>query len=177
MAVQGISRLAPSFASMALMLFLSGCSARDSVTSHSPGNDYVYELPMKEMMEHVVQPAAFQVWRAAGSRMTLRGEIDLAPRTDSEWIEVENGAATLTEVTNLLMLPGRMRTPANNWRGYVLRLRAAGQSAKAAAEAKNAAQLFAAGTEIETACSSCHAKFMPGGEGGSGTPPSSYGTR
>jgi len=148
----------------AALCSLSACAPHPAAPSAR--DSYNYDLPFKELMEHVVTPSAFGVWRAVGTRATLKGVQDIAPRTDAAWVEVENSAATVTEAGNLLLLPGRVRAPESAWRAYVQRLVQAGQHAKAAAEAKNAEQLFAAGTELELACSACHAQFMPGGEGG-----------
>jgi hypothetical protein len=144
------------------LLVAAGCSPAPGPS----GAEVDLALPLKELMDHVVQPAAFGVWRGAGWKATLSGEEDLAPRTTDGWTEVENGAATVAEAGALLKLKGRVLEPAADWDRWADALTKAGLAAKAAAEAKDEEKVFAAGVRLEAVCTGCHTRFMPGGEGG-----------
>lgn len=130
----------------------------------SPGKDKASDyaqLPMPELMAHVVEPSARAFWSGSGVELTHAGLRDLTPTTDEGWKHVEDGAAGLIESGNLLKLPGRGRDPQAKWRAYADDLTRLGQEAKAAAEAKEGARLLDIGSRIDTACDACHAQFRP----------------
>jgi hypothetical protein len=114
-------------------------------------------VDMPTLMAHVVQPAAFIVWGASGVVIDASGYHDLAPTTDERWEEVVNGAATLAESTNLLMLPGRVLD--DKWAGYIQQLRAVSIAAWRAAEAKDAKGISAAGDTLVDLCTACHLSY------------------
>jgi hypothetical protein len=121
---------------------------------------YNYDLPMAEMMGHVVDPAAWTYWRGSGTEVTAKGERDLSPTTEEGWTELENGAATLIEAGNLLQLPGRGREPVADWNKYAQQLTARGVEAKAAAEKHDKDGVYKKGAEVYEVCTACHRQFV-----------------
>jgi hypothetical protein len=83
-----------------------------------------------------------------------------------KWEAVENNALAITEVANLLTLPGRkcsngLDVPLANadWAKFVQELRDAGMMAYAAAQAKNQDKMTDAADVMTTACKHCHDKY------------------
>src|SRR5712671_4128717 len=86
--------------------------------------------------------------------------------TYGKWEAVENSALALSEVANLLMLPGRkcangLPVPLKNadWAKFVQGLRDAGTAAYQAAQAKNQDKIVDAAEVMTTACANCHEKY------------------
>lgn len=117
-------------------------------------------LDMRELMAHVVDPAAFAFWRGSGYDITEEGERDLSPTTDEGWKVVEDGAATVAEAGNLLMLPGRAREPEGEWNRYAKAMQTAALEAKAAAERKDKQAVFETGAALYQTCVACHEKYV-----------------
>ena len=73
------------------------------------------EIPLRpvasvqQLMAHIVDPAADIVWDAVGTVISVEGEDHWEPETDEEWAVVLNGAMTITEAANLLMIGERAR--------------------------------------------------------------------
>jgi hypothetical protein len=111
-------------------------------------------------MEWVVDPAADAIWDSVKTIITESGTKEIAPHTDEEWAAVRNGAATLAESGNLLIIEGRARDR-NEWLAAVRRLTDAADGALKAAESKNADAVFAAGGRIYDACAACHRRYAP----------------
>ena len=128
------------------------------IASCAPKVKYNTTLPVAEVMAHVVDPAAWQVWRASGTEDTLQGPKSLAPTTDDGWLVAESGAAAIAEAGNLLKLPGRARDN-GDWIKYADELSTAGLAAKAAAEAKDDQKLYTTGAQVYQVCTACHAKY------------------
>lgn len=114
---------------------------------------------MKQLMNWIIDPAADVVWGSVGTIITEGGTEHIQPRTDEEWTAVRNGAATVAESGNLLMLPGRARDA--DWIGFARKLIDAANEALQAAEAKDTETLFTAGSDMYIVCSECHAKYLP----------------
>lgn len=62
--------------------------------------------------------------------LTEAGEGRLSPKTDAQWEAVETGAATVTEVGNLLMMPGRAMEDEPDWIKHAQALTVAGLKAQ-----------------------------------------------
>lgn len=136
---------------LSLALLCSGCSELPPFST---------TLSMKQFMEWVVDPAADVIWDSVKTVMTLEGTKEIRPRTDEEWAAVRNGAATLAESGNLLMIEGRARDR-KEWMAAARRLIDMSGRALKAAEAKNVDALFAAGEDIYHACAACHRQYAP----------------
>ncbi|HEX2559485.1 hypothetical protein [Phenylobacterium sp.] len=136
---------------LAMLAVLAGCS------SPPP---YKLDMPMKEIMGHVVDPAADMIWTASGYEITEAGERELFPTTEAGWLAVENGATIVAESANLLMLPGRA-VDDGEWMTLAGRMADKAMVAKAAAQAKDKDKLFAAGGALYESCVACHDKYIP----------------
>jgi hypothetical protein len=91
---------------------------------------------------------------------------DLLASAYGKWEAVENSALAITEVANLLAVPGRKCTngldaPVGNadWAKFVQELRDAGMTAYAAAQTKNQDKMIDAADVMSMACSHCHRKY------------------
>jgi len=129
-----------------------------SCTRQEPPS-YNTDIPIDEVMEHVIEPSAEAFWRGFGFRLTATGEEDLSPKTDADWKKVEDGAATVVLGMNALMVDGYAREPVVEWDSYARTVAAIASRGKSSAEKKNAAELESIGGELEEACDGCHRKF------------------
>lgn len=118
-------------------------------------------LGMKELMRHVIDPAADAFWESSGYIVTAQGEQDRAPTTDAGWDAAVNAAAIIAESGNLLMLPGRA-IDQKEWMEYSRRLVDAGTAGMKAAQARDKNAVFRTGGEIYIVCSDCHRKYLFG---------------
>jgi len=91
---------------------------------------------------------------------------DLLTSSYGKWEAVENSALAMTELANLLMLPGRtcangLDVPVKNadWVKFVQELRDAGMSAYAAAKAKDQDKMIEVSEVLANACMHCHIKY------------------
>jgi cytochrome c556 len=91
---------------------------------------------------------------------------DLLTSSYGKWEAVENSALAITEVANLLTLPGRKCSngadvPLKNpdWSKFVQQLRDAGMTAFAAAQSKNQDKMVDVADVIATACKNCHDRY------------------
>jgi hypothetical protein len=145
-----------------LLLIVSATAGAMAVTSCSkPAAPPPYDvsLDMKELMGHVVDPAAWAFWHASGEVETAKGIERLEPTTEAGWEAVENGAATVAEAGNLMLLPGRNRNE-KAWTDWSVKLQKAGHEAKAAAEAKDPERMFTAGADMYSVCTGCHEVYV-----------------
>lgn len=138
---------------LVMLVFLASCAR----TEPPP---YRIDMPMKEIMGHVLDPAADMVWSAAGYEVTEAGERELFPTTEDGWLAVENGATIVAESANLLMLPGRAPDD-GEWMRLAGRMADEAMTVKAAAMAKDKDRLFAAGGTLYESCVACHDKYIP----------------
>lgn len=122
---------------------------------------YNVDMPMNEVMGHVMNPAAYQFWSGWGTIADSTGVHDLTPTTEEGWEKVENGAATVALTTNVLMLPGYARAPEAEWNRYAAEVAKIAVAGKAAAERKDGPALGEIGEKLDLACEACHMKFIP----------------
>ncbi len=160
-----MNQVTPSLIKLSLILFLlAACTPPEQ---ERPKADSAQSIPfkitgdVKYTMAWVLDPAAYHIWRSAGTIITEEGDRELAPITDDGWLEVQHSAAVVAETGNLLMMPGRA-VDDEAWQEISLGLIEAGLHAKAAAEAHDADALFDAGGEIYRVCSSCHSIYIQG---------------
>lgn len=134
------------------------------VTSCSPAEPkkaqtvYDTSLPMLEVMGHVIDPAAFLVWRSSGEVITKDGVQSLVPTTDEGWTQAENGALTLIAASNVLKLPGYARDD-GDWMKFATQMAETAKQAQIAAETKDGEKMFVAGGKIYEVCTACHEKY------------------
>ena len=118
-------------------------------------------LSVREVMKHIVNPAAETYWAHTGVVDDEKGSNDRTPTSQAEWDISINAAAQLEESGNLLMMEGRARDPNGPWMKYAQALVNAGALGMSAATAKDHDKTFDAGGEMYNACFNCHARYIP----------------
>ena len=141
------------FALVACLALLAACTAEPPAAPRTA-------LAMKDLMEHVIDPAADVFWASSGTIITAQGETSRVPTTDAGWEAAVNAAATVLEGGNLLAMPGRARE--GEWVKYADELGAAAAAGMKAAQAKDGKGVFDTGGRIYLACRSCHMKYVLG---------------
>jgi len=144
---------------------------------------YIPDATVKELMVNIVDTSADVVWLSVTTEVNEKGIVDTRPRNDEEWLKVRQGAITLAEAANLLMIPGRhvaragekSETPGielepaemeelinkdrATWNARATALHDAAMLALRAAESHDADTIFEVGETIEHACESCHKTY------------------
>lgn len=115
-------------------------------------------LDVQALMHWVIEPAAEQVWRSAGSVVTEAGETNLAPVDEAGWEAVGHAAAVLIESGDLLLLPGRAQ-PGDEWAEFAVAMGEAGEGLLAAAEARGGDAVFDQGAVLYETCLGCHQRY------------------
>lgn len=131
--------------------------------------DFRPTLNMQELMAHVIDYAAFEVWHRQG---WIIGDdvVELFPTDDDGWIAAENAARTVAEASNLLLLPGRPRDDDRAWVDFAHQLNEAATKAGDMAEKKDKNAFFDAGTDMYRACHGCHERYIAGADGPAAEP-------
>jgi cytochrome c556 len=140
-----------------LLALVAVLTAAAPAASQAPSGP---QLSVKEVMRHIVNPAAERFWKGSGSVSTEDGVEERTPTSDAAWAEMVDAAAQVQEAGNLLMSPGR-GPDEEAWRRYARQLSDAGAAAAAAARAKDADKVFETGGEIYNACFACHGRYIP----------------
>jgi len=149
------SRFSASMISaLVLSIFGSSPSMSDSAASMPPFKPHV---DMKTFMAHVLTPAAKVIWSVNSLMIDAQGEHDLSPKTDDDWENITSGAATLAEVTNALMIPGRAQDA--EWNSYAKKLADAADKAYQAAEAHDLKTVTEVSDRLDSICASCHRHY------------------
>lgn len=117
-------------------------------------------LSVREVMRHVLNPAAETFWKGSGSVSTEEGVAERAPTSDEAWGQLVDAAAVVLETGNLLQMDGRARTD-EAWARFSRQLTEAGAAGMGAAKARDADRVFETGGEVYNACFACHAKYIP----------------
>jgi len=132
---------------------LSGCAAEpDESSTFIPVGD------VRELMAHIVDPAAGVYWDAVGTIVDADGVHEMYPRTDEEWEAVSNAAFMVAESGNLMMMEGRARDQ-EAWITMSQQLVEVAQRALEAADARNLDAVFDMGAEVYYVCTNCHAVY------------------
>lgn len=168
-----------------MALLAGGCASQPAApaTEAPPAPPYAATATIKEIMLHIVDPAADDVWQAVMTVDSAQGTVETVPRSDEDWTKARSGAVTLVEAANLLMMPGRpvarpgekseapgvelepAEMEANilkdlpEFHKAALRLHDAATQALAAIDAKDSNKLFELGETIEAACEHCHSRY------------------
>jgi hypothetical protein len=118
-------------------------------------------LSVKDVMRHIVNPAAETYWAQSGEVDDAKGANDRVPTAQAEWDINIHTAATIAEAGNLLLMDGRARDPNGPWAKYALALNAAGIAGMAAATAHDHDKTNDAGSAMYDACFQCHGRYIP----------------
>ena len=149
-------------------LFMNASCAEAPATATMP-----IEANLGQLMKGVFYPNSNVIFFAqAGNPAEVKPGGDSSTATDplqsayGGWEAVENSALALTEVANLLTIPGRKCAngrdmPLGNpdWAQLVQGVRDAGKQAYAAAQAKDQDKILEAADTMTTACANCHDKY------------------
>jgi hypothetical protein len=118
-------------------------------------------LSVKDVMRHIINPAAETYWAHSGEVDDEKGAKDRIPTSQAEWNINIDTAAQIAEAGNLLMMDGRARDPNGPWSKYAQALNAAGVAGMAAAAAHDHDKTNEAGSAMYDACFQCHGKYIP----------------
>jgi len=113
---------------------------------------------VRQIMRGIVDAAATTVFGAVSTTVSAAGVEEKAPSTAAEWDAVADSASALAEAGNLLLIGSRV-VDEGEWTTISRRMIDAGRKALVAAEARNAADVFASGEVIYETCDSCHSKY------------------
>ena len=119
-------------------------------------SQYRQSASLEQLMEATFAPAADAVFNSA---VWINGEPMGVPTTGVEWENVEHGAITLAEASDLLLMPGRIKD-VGDWRRFAHDLNAGARAAERAALNQNLDDILQAGDLIYQACTNCHAKYL-----------------
>jgi hypothetical protein len=165
-------------------LALSGCASKADPPAPSQPDIKPY-VSIKELMENIIDPIADNIFDAVSSDISAKGVVDTKPTTDEDWAKVRIGAVTLAEGTNLLKIPRRVAPPGdkNNsggpnapelspeaiqskidgdralWNKHADELRDEALKVLDLVKAKNADEIFQAGSRIDKVCENCHLEY------------------
>ena len=114
---------------------------------------------IKQIMNGIVNPDAYVIYNAVGTKTSAKGVEEIAPQNDEEWATVGNAAAALIESGNLLLM-GARAVDKGDWVKMTRDFTDASKAALEAAAAKNADGILMAGGDLNTTCDTCHAKYQ-----------------
>ncbi len=123
----------------------------------SPMPPFQVHVDMKTFMEHVLTPAAKVIWNVNAVVIDEKGEHDLSPKSETDWEQIESGAATLAEATNALIIPQRALDP--QWNFYAEKLAEAAKRAYIAAEARDLKSISEVSDRLDVICAACHRHY------------------
>jgi hypothetical protein len=118
-------------------------------------------LSVKDVMRHIINPAAETYWAHSGEVDDDKGANDRVPTAQAEWNINIDTAAQIAEAGNLLMMDGRARDPNGPWMKYAIALNKAGIAGMAAATAHDHDKTNDAGSAMYDACFQCHGRYIP----------------
>lgn len=136
---------------------VAGCGSEASGPPLNPVAD------VSQLMTMILDPAADAVWDAVGIVISAEGTDEWEPETDEEWAVVSNGAMTIVEGANLLMIGDRARDE-EGWMQLALSMSEAGMLMHEAAEARDADLVFDLGETLYRSCDRCHNLYWVGDE-------------
>jgi len=176
-------------------LFLAAATASRCTSAPPPPAaaqpDLSPAVSILELMTHIVDPIADNIFDAVGTDVTAKGTVETRPTTDEEWAKVMAGAVTLAEATNLLKIPRRAEPPgyvnqwtvgANapelsgdqidahinadraKWNSFADELRVIALEVADIVKARDADKLFDAGGRLDKACENCHLEYWYPGD-------------
>ena len=140
-------------------------------------------MPMAEIMEKIVMPAADVLWGATAVVMTEHGEEDRSPKNDAEWQKVEDARLRLAEAAEALLDTSRpvdvagavvehpeenltpeqiaalIREQSDDWMKQVQAFAASVEKSKQSIADHDVDVLLEDGGLLYESCDSCHKQF------------------
>ena len=147
-------------------------------------------VSVKELMEHMIDPVADNIFDAVWWDNTAKGVVEHRPRTDEDWEKVKIGAVTLAEGIDLLRVP-RPFAPAGDvndslgpnppelspteikakidkdpvlWMAKIQALRNVGLEVLEVVKKKDVDALWQASGDLDEACEACHLEYWYPGD-------------
>ncbi len=136
---------------------VAGCGSEPSGPPLRPVAD------VSQLMSMMLDPAADAVWDSSGTIITAEGRHEWEPETDEDWAVVANGAMTIIESANLLMIGDRARDQ-EGWMQLSQNMSDAAMLVHEAAEARDAELVFELGETLYRSCDRCHNLYWVGDE-------------
>ena len=179
--------LAAAACATTLTLGLAACSQNQAppAAAAAPEIPFHPDASIQDLMLNVVDHNADILWESVAVISSEKGVEERQPRTDAEWATVRAAAVTLSEATNLLMIPGRkvvhegkvlqdsdvegilkavqiqalIDGDRTKFAAKALALHETALAALAAIDAKDANKLSEVGGAIDEACEQCHTTY------------------
>jgi hypothetical protein len=145
----------------AVLVLLARAVPAPAAAQTAPAPPAPTVLSVKEVMRHIVNPAAERFWKTSGTVSSEDGDQSRAPTSDASWREMEDAAAIVAEAGNLLAMEARGHAADPRWMRYARQLTDGGIASMAAARAKDPDRATEAGGEMYNACFNCHARYIP----------------
>jgi hypothetical protein len=170
-----------------LALGLAACSQSSAppAAAAAPQMPFTPDASIQDLMQNVVDHNADILWESVAVISSEKGTEERQPRTDEDWANVRAAAVTLSEATNLLMIPNRKVAHEGKplqdsevegilkadqiqalidgdrlkFASKALALHQAALGAIAAIDAKDATKLSDVGGAIDEACEQCHTTY------------------
>jgi len=163
-AILGAAALATGVGGLALAQAAKPASASPLAAAAGPAKPAAPPertlLSVKDVMRHIVNPAAESYWAHSGEVDDEKGVNDRIPTNDANWQINIDDAAQIAEAGNLLMMEGRARDPNGPWMRYAVALNKAGIAGMAAASAHDHDKTNDAGSAMYDACFGCHGRYI-----------------
>jgi hypothetical protein len=147
-------------------------------------------VSVKELMEHMIDPLADNIFDAVWWDNTAKGVVEHKPTTDEDWEKVKIGATTIVEGIELLKIPRPFAPPGDVndslgpnppelsptqiqakldkdpvlWIAKIQALRNVGLEVLEIVKKKDTNALWQAGGDLDEACESCHLEYWYPGD-------------
>ncbi len=183
-------RLLATFGGVFVLVLMYSCSSPKPAPSQELWGDMKPVVSVKELMEHMIDPIADNIFDAVKIIVDEKGTVETKPRTDEDWERVRIGAVALAEGASLLKIPRPFAPPGdeNNstgpdapelspaqikaklekdpvlWNAKIEALRNVGLEVLDIVKEKNAERLWDAGEDLDNACETCHIEYWYPGD-------------
>jgi hypothetical protein len=147
-------------------------------------------VSVKELMEHMIDPIADNIFDAVGTVTLANRTMDKEPKTDEDWEKIRIGAVTIAEGIYLLKVPRPFTPPGdeNNssgpdapelspaqikakldadpvlWNAKIEATRNVALEVLEIVRQKDGKALLAAGGDLDEACENCHLEYWYPGQ-------------
>jgi len=170
---------------LALPLGLLAACAKAPSSTAVPAFAPQPQASVLDLMAGPIDAAADALWDAVGTESTAKGPVDKVPQTDADWAKLRMHAVMLAEMSNLLMIEGRLvarpgqalenppgegdLTPEQSlaqinanrqaFNGFAKIMQDTAITSIKAIDARNVDALLEAGGALDEACETCHKVF------------------